>query len=286
MNTTAIVDSHCHAWETWPYPPQVPDPSSRGCFEQLLYEMDVNGVDQALIVCAQIEHNPANNAYIAQAVASHPGRLFQVADLDSEWAPTYHTPGSAQRLREMAARWPLKGFTHYLRRDEDGSWLTSPEGLALFSATRELGLLASLACYPHHQPAVRGAALRFPEVPFLVHHLGQVHHGLGAPSENLEQVLASARVPNIYLKVSGFGYPAAHAWEYPYPAARETLHAEYDAFGPNRLVWGSDYPVVRYYMTYRQSLEVLRMHCDFIPSSDLPKILGATLSALMNRSRA
>ena len=39
-----IVDAHCHAWATWPYQPPVPDPESRGRIEQLLFEMDQNGV--------------------------------------------------------------------------------------------------------------------------------------------------------------------------------------------------------------------------------------------------
>ena len=53
--SSPIIDSHCHAWTYWPYEPPVPDPESRGRVEQLLHEMDLNGVDQAFIVCAEIE---------------------------------------------------------------------------------------------------------------------------------------------------------------------------------------------------------------------------------------
>lgn len=83
-----IVDSHCHAWDYWPYEPAVPDPGERGRIEQLLNEMDLNGVDQAFVVCAQIDHNPENNAYVAAQVALHPTRLHQVADVDCSWSPT------------------------------------------------------------------------------------------------------------------------------------------------------------------------------------------------------
>lgn len=62
-----IIDSHCHAWEYWPYEPPVPDPESRGRIEQLINQMDLNGVQQATIVSAQIEHNPSNNDYIAES---------------------------------------------------------------------------------------------------------------------------------------------------------------------------------------------------------------------------
>ncbi len=61
----AILDSHCHAWRRWPYPPLVPDEDSRGTIDQLLYEMDTNGIEQALVVCAAIEDNPDNVEYVA-----------------------------------------------------------------------------------------------------------------------------------------------------------------------------------------------------------------------------
>ena len=83
-----IIDSHCHAWTRWPYQPPVPDDEQRGRVEQLLHEMDINGVDQAMIVCAQIDHNPANNDYIGQLVAKHPERLHQLADVDCSWSAT------------------------------------------------------------------------------------------------------------------------------------------------------------------------------------------------------
>ena len=49
-----IYDAHCHAWEVWPHLPAVPDSETRGTMEQLIFEMDRNGVDKALIVCAEI----------------------------------------------------------------------------------------------------------------------------------------------------------------------------------------------------------------------------------------
>jgi len=276
-----IIDSHCHAWETWPYQPPAPDPDSRGRVEQLLHEMDVNGVDQALIVCAQIEHNPENNAYVAEQVARVPERLHQLVDLDSVWSSTYHAPGSAERLRALAALWPIKGFTHYLARDDDGAWLTSDEGLALFQAAADLGLLASLSCYPHQHPAIRRAAERYPEVPVLCHHLGHISASEDPPYPLLKAVLASAKLPNIYIKLSGFAYAAEVKWDFPYRAVQRIIRAEYEHFGPQQMCWGSDYPVVRFYMTYRQALEAFRSHCDFVSEADKTWILGGTLAQLL-----
>ena len=62
---------------------------------------------------------------------------------------------------------------------------------------------------------------------------------------------------------------------------RETLRQIYERYGARRLAWGSDYPVVNYFMTYRQSLEVLRTHCGFIPSGEKELILGGNLARLL-----
>lgn len=279
-----VIDSHCHAWAHWPYRPAVPDPESRGRVEQLLYEMDVNGVDQALIVCAQIAGNPENNEYVAEAVAQHPGRLYQVVDLDSSWSDTYHKPGAADRLRYMAERWPVQGFTHYLAREDDGAWLTSSEGLRLFQTAAEFGLAASLSSYPHQHKAIRGVAERFPSVPILIHHLGHVRVGEEADPGDLQEVLASARLPNIYIKVSGFYYATEARWNYPYPEVQTLVRAEYEHFGPHRLCWGSDYPVARAFITYRQALDLFRTHCSFVPETDQHWVLGDTLHRLLTAS--
>ncbi|NJN82855.1 MAG: amidohydrolase family protein, partial [Caldilineaceae bacterium] len=180
-----IIDSHCHAWTRWPYEPPVPDDEHRGKVEQLLDEMEINGVDQAAIVCAQIDHNPENNAYIADAVRRFPDRLYQLADVDCSWSESYHTPGAAARLAAVADRWPIKGFTHYLRDDDDGAWLYSDEGLAFFQVAAERKLIASISGHPGHQPALRKVAERFPSVPILCHHLAGVRTGQGNPNEGL-----------------------------------------------------------------------------------------------------
>ncbi|CAA9383933.1 MAG: hypothetical protein AVDCRST_MAG93-9350 [uncultured Chloroflexia bacterium] len=278
-----IIDSHCHAWTYWPYDPPVPDPEGRGTIEQLLNEMDLNRVDAALVVCAQIDHNPDNNGYIAEQARHYPGRLYQVADVDSSWSETYHRPGAADRLREAAERWTLKGFTHYLKNDDDGAWLYGPEGLAFFAVAAERGLLASISAQPHHQPAIRKVAEAFPSLPILCHHLGGVRANEGAERAGLHEVLRSASVPNIFIKLSGFAYCSQTNWDYPYSDALPIVRQLYEHFGADRMCWGSDYPVVRFFMTYRQSIEALRTHCPFVPVTDQEAILGGTLGRLLEQ---
>lgn len=243
--------------------------------------MDLNSVDRAFLVCAQIDHNPDNNTYIATQAAMYPDRIVQVADLDSFWSSTYHTAGSAERLSRIVAQWPIRGFTHYLHEDDRGEWLHSDEGVQLFQVAAANNLIVSLSCHPHQQAAIRTIARQFPSIPILCHHLSHIQASEGPPHAGLKEVLSSASVPNIYIKVSGFAYCSQVEWDYPYHDTRWILRTLYEHFGPHRMCWGSDYPVVRFYMTYRQSLEVLRTHCPFIPERDKEHILGKTLASLL-----
>lgn len=272
-----IIDSHSHAWEFWPYDPPVPDHGSRGNAELMLWEMDRHGVDRAVLVCARIEHNPGNNDYVFDVVQRHPDRFVQFADVDCSWTETYHTPGAADRLREAADAYGLKGFTHYLKSDTE--WFASDEGLAFFEVAAEKRLIASLALGPQWQPALRQLAQRFPTVPFLCHHMAGARVG---DADRLAQITASAAVPNIHVKMSGFHYVAPTSWAYPYHETHDVVRALYDAFGADRLHWGSDYPVVRTHMTHQHALEAFRTHCDFIPAADRERILGPGLQALLD----
>jgi len=275
-----ILDSHCHAWRRWPYPPLVPDEDERGTIDQLLYEMDTNGVDQALVVCAAIEGNADNVEYVASARERHPGRFHVVADLDCTWSTTYHTPGSADRLRALADRYELAGFTHYVEDRNDG-WLLGDEAEALFTAAEERHLVVSLSAGPAWQADLRAIARRHPDMAVLCHHLGGVRSADGLDSAGLAEVIASAVVPNLYVKVSGFHYASERGWDHPWQDAVAVLSRIYDAYGPRRLCWGSDFPASKRFCTFRQSLEVVRTHCLFFTPEDLRLVLGETLRRVL-----
>ncbi len=282
-----IIDSHCHAWQRWPYLPEVPFPEAHGAVDQLINQMDLCGVDQATITTAAIWNNRDNNDYIAAAVRRWPTRLHQWADVDSFWSGTYHTPGAAMRLEQAASKWPMKGFTQYLAGEDDGSWFLSQDGLDFWRAASELKLIASLACKPAHQRVLRKVAERFPDVPILLHHMGGMSAQEPAPHKDVSSVLESARLPNIYLKLSGFAYlnGPVRTWEYPYVDTMWVYKAAFEKFG-TRMCWGSDFPPVLFYMTYRQSLEAFRIHCGFIPDEAKREIAGGTLKRLLDRARS
>ena len=225
-----IIDAHCHACEQWPYQPAVPDPHGRARAERLLWEMDQAGVDQAVLISAAIGGNDDNAAYTNACAKGSAGRLHAFPDVDCRWHTTHHTPGAADRLRQIVARFNPAGFTHYLHEDHDPAWLLSADGLEFFAAAEHAGLIASLACGPTQMPSICALAKRFPAMPFLIHHLGRVVvDPLDAQARRA--VLAASAVPNIHIKLSGFGFAVPAGWDFPQAATHELVRELHQQFG-------------------------------------------------------
>ena len=274
-----IVDAHCHAWTRWPYQPAVPDPG-RGNAAALLWHMDRNGVERAVVICAAIGGNPDNAGDVTAAAARSDGRLVPFVDVDCRWHDTHHQPGAPARLRAAIARFRPRGITHYMHEDGDPSWLLSPDGVEFLRIAEAEGLVLSLACGPGQLAAVQEAAARAPGLPILLHHLARVRAG---DDPALAALVSAARTPNLHLKLSDVGFGVDDPWNFPHARMRPVVEAALTAFGPARTVWGSDCPVTTEVVTYRQTLELVRTHCPFIPEAAMPLVLGGTMARLLAR---
>ncbi|KQV06520.1 amidohydrolase family protein [Leifsonia sp. Root112D2] len=282
-----LFDSHCHAWSRWPYDTAVPDAESRGSIEALLYEMDTHGVERAAVVCARIGGgrggdgfgNDDNNEYVARFAAAHPDRITAVLDVDCVWRPEHHSSGAAGRLMASVERSNAIAFTHYVSAQNDG-WFRSDDAGEFFRAAADAGLIASLAVSAPWFDDLRSVAAANPTLPILIHHLGQP-----SSSAELDGLLALAAMPNIGVKASGFNYNASRNWDFPYPESQAIFRSIVDGFGAERLYWGSDFPASRDQLSYRQSIEVVRSHADFLEPDQLTGILGGNLAALIAQPR-
>lgn len=285
-----IVDAHAHAWRRWPYPPAVPDPASRGHLDQLRFEMRASGVDEAVIVCAAIGGNDDNLAEVADDVGRPPidhedhARFHLVADIDCPWHSTHHRPGAADRVRRADDRFELAGITHYVGEVDDG-WLDSAEGDAFAAAIVERDLVLSLSAGTAWHESVARLARRHPSLPVLMHHLGLARAAVPNDDE-VDSVVRLAQTPSILVKLSGLHYVAAQPWRFPYAASHGLLGRLVDAFGPDRLCWGSDFPAARAHVTYRQSVEVIRSeHAGLLGEDGLSAVLGGTAAVVLRTRR-
>jgi predicted TIM-barrel fold metal-dependent hydrolase len=119
---------------------------------------------------------------------------------------------------------------------------------------------------PYHAPQIGELAARFPGVRVILDHLARA--GQGTPAE-FEGVLKLARLSNVYMKFSGVNYSSKQA--YPFQDAAPVVRKAYDAFGPNRIIWGG---LGHEAADFEKQLRLLDRMFDFAPETDREKIRG------------
>jgi predicted TIM-barrel fold metal-dependent hydrolase len=129
-----------------------------------------------------------------------------------------------------------------------------------------LGLAIQMHFIPYYAPQIGELARQFPDVPIVLDHLGRA--GQGTPTE-FAQVLKLANFPEVYMKYSGVEY-SSHE-KYPYRDVKPIVKAAFDAFGPDRLIWGA---VGSSMAEFNQQLELLDTMFDYASEVDRTKIRG------------
>jgi L-fuconolactonase len=159
-------------------------------------------------------------------------------------------------LRALPGGEFLCGIRHPVLAEPDPGWLARPAVLRGLRALAAEGLGFDLVTLPHQLPAAVTAARSVPELTFVLDHLGAPPAGSGHGATAGPWASAIRRLavlPNVTCKLSGVHTSPARASELrPY---YETVLA---AFGPDRLMFGSDWPVSTLAATYRQVCDVYR----------------------------
>ncbi|WP_405609320.1 amidohydrolase family protein [Streptomyces sp. NBC_00076] len=159
------------------------------------------------------------------------------------------------RLRELPGGQYLKGIRHQVQGEPDPEWLLRADVRRGLAAVADAGLVYDLVVLPHQLPACAKAAAALPELTFVLDHLGKPPIASGALEPWAGDVRALAALPNTVCKLSGMVTEAdADSWT----AADLRPYAEVvlNAFGPHRLMFGSDWPVCTLAATYGEVLDV------------------------------
>jgi predicted TIM-barrel fold metal-dependent hydrolase len=148
----------------------------------------------------------------------------------------------------------------------------------LWEAAERLGVVVSLLADVSHAQAIDGLAERFAEVPIVIDHLGHPDTSSAAGLAAFRPLLDLARRPRIYLKLSGFYHFSRR--EFPFADCWELVRAAYEHFGPQRLLWGSDFPHVVLASSLARSLEVIELALAGLSADDRQSVLGANARRL------
>jgi L-fuconolactonase len=254
-----LVDSHCHATPMW-----------YGDIDALLFEMDRNKIQHAMLV--QIG-GYFDNEYQFKAVADHPGRFANVVLAD------YTKPDAVQTLERLAER-GISGVRINANVRSPGD-----DPVAIWQAAARLGLSITSggqsADFASEEFATILAAI--PEVPVVLEHLASVNNPTGDPkqTELRETVFALSRFPNAHIKIHGLGEFTVrmpqpmppNPFIQPIPPAFEMA---YNAFGPQRMMWGSDFPLVNSREGYPLALNLAMEQFKDKSEEDRSWIFGRT----------
>ena len=145
-------------------------------------------------------------------------------------------------LRDRPGGRALVGVRHQVHDEPDPDWLLRDRVLDGLATVAAAGLVYDLLVRERELPAARVVAERLPELTLVVDHLAKPRIREGATNPWAGELAALARHPNVACKVSGLVTEADwNAWT-PEQLVPYVRHAA-DVFGPDRLLFGSDWPV-------------------------------------------
>ena len=261
--------------------------------ELMVVQMDYAGVDRAVL---QTGHSYGRlNRFLADAVARFPERLWALAMVD-EWRADQPSQIAALEyaINDLGLHglWFDSGNVRLFGRTEP---LDDPIFYPFWDRVRDMGIPVYWnvnAAGPGPEPYLAELAAfdrwlgRYPEVSVVCPHGVPLFRFMDkAGSVSIPpQVWKPFAAPNVIVEVLIPIFQGA-IWEYPYVEARPVVREYYERLGPDKLVWGSDMPNVERHCTYKQSLDYLRLHCDFIPADHMAKICGDNLAGLFGQDR-
>lgn len=275
------VDAHHHFWDiergssSWPTPADgqiyrtfapddlQPDLAAAGIDATVLVQTDNTLVDTDSMLATADRHR-----FVAGVVG---------------WVPLRDVRAAEAALDA----WPherLVGVRHLIHHELDPSWLVRPDvgdGLEMLAAR---GLTFDVvAVFPDHLSLVPTIADDHPDLVLVIDHLAKPpFRGEDWAGWNAD-LRAAAERPNVAAKLSGLDTAAGPGWSDA--EVRPAIDAALDAFGPARLMFGSDWPVCRQVSRYLDVVGQVESAIAELSVSERGAIMGGTATRLYGLDR-
>jgi len=188
------------------------------------------------------------------------------------WADL-RSPDLDSQLRQFAARKKLVGIRHIVQDEPDDDFILREDFRRGIARLAEFGLTYDVLIYPRQLPAAIKLVREFPNQAFVLDHIAKpsIAEGARAPWEAGVRELAQSA--NLYCKLSGMVTEAR--WQQWQPDDFRTyLDVVFEAFGPQRLMIGSDWPVCTLSATYESAMHIVIDYIGQLPAATQDGILG------------
>jgi predicted TIM-barrel fold metal-dependent hydrolase len=260
-----IVDAQVHIWASGP--PSNPPHRQVEVFskDSLLTEMDEATIDAAIL--HPPGWDPNGNDVAVDAARQHPDRFAILG----------HFPLDRPESRTLINHWKdrpgMVGLRFALLQPHQRVWWTDGTMDWLWPAAEQAGLPVALLA-ADFLPIVGQVAERHPGLKLIVDHLGRAGRVKDAPAfANLADLVALARYPNVAVKATGA--PSYSSEPYPYRNIHAYLHQLYDAFGPERMFWGTD--ITRMPCSWRLCVSMFTEELPWLSDRDKELTMGEAL---------
>jgi L-fuconolactonase len=149
---------------------------------------------------------------------------------------------AADRIESLAGQRLLVGLRPMVQDVADDDWLLKQDLMPLLAAMARHRLVFDALVLPRHLPRLVQVVDRHPDLQFVLDHCAKPRLASGGITVWKDDVALLARRPNIVCKLSGLVTEAGSHWQLD--DLREAVDHVVFCFGPTRLIWGSDWPVV------------------------------------------
>lgn len=253
--------------------------------DRMVAEMNVAGVDAAVLQSDHV-YGARINTYYAEAMQRFPGRFIPLAQIRE---PEANTPDELESLERAVLVQGCKGlyfsvelfaFDGYVDHIDDTKF--EP----LWDMVRKLEIPLFWYLDPRKQDRVASFmsciaeanrwAEAHPDIPAVLTHgpvPAAIIHEIGIPDE----VWALLQRPNMHVEM----LMQAKFPEYPFPEGQEMLKQFCVRVGIEKLMWGSDMPYGSMWCTYKQAVDYVRLHCDFLSQAEKDLFLGGNVARLL-----
>jgi predicted TIM-barrel fold metal-dependent hydrolase len=252
-----IIDSHVHVWKhdsKYPFASGAKVPARDATPEMLLDLMKTNGVSKTVLI--QVIHYKYDNSYVADVLKQGQGTFQAVCRVDPL------DPAAPDHLSRLTGQ-GFRGVRLSPAADASGDWFHGPLMPPLWKRCYDLKVPMTVLTAITRMPEVGGLLEKTPDLTVVIDHMADCP--VDQPAE-LEKPIALRRYPNVFVKIS-------HTWSiskqsYPWLDAQKHVKRLYDAYGPQRLMWGTDWPISENSTTYAKTLAVVRDDMKFLNAED------------------
>jgi predicted TIM-barrel fold metal-dependent hydrolase len=262
-----IIDPHVHVWKhdpAFPFAQGANVPARDAAPETLLEHMKANGVSKTVII--QVIHYRYDNRYLLSVLKKYPGTFQGVCRVDPL------DPAAPDHLSQHTAD-GFRGVRISPAGNASGDWFNGPLMPPLWKRCADLKVPMTVLAPIGRMPGVAAQMEKLPDMTVVIDHMADCP--VDQPQE-LEKLIALKRYPNVFVKIS-------HTWSlskqpYPWLDAQEHVKRLHEAFGPQRLMWATDWPIIENsHATYDQALKVVRDDMKFLNDDDRRWMLSKTI---------